>query len=528
MSNQSSGSIVKHVITFAYIAALFFAAKYFFFSKSPSTQETMSVSSADFFAAPSDNAWQHIRPLNTHIENASHKPLGLPALTDVETKWGMLQFSSHGAVLERVGFKGGMFGLMQTMYTVFPTNVEEDEACFLIALDHDVPYDFTLVKNEQTDDATELVYEATTESGLLRKRFDVNNNFHKIDVTVTFIPKTTSATSGATRLRLLFPNPVMPSLTDADTVSLVSIMDGTNSVEKNTLTQVKVDRGFITPSLIGLENRYFLHALVSDAEKFAQRAYIKKHSVTKSSVILESAPVTQETSWHMQFYMGPKQVDALTGVSAHLDNIMDYKNSMSILAPVSYWLLRGLNWLYFYVHNYGLAIILLTLLIKLIFFPLVRKTKKQEKTQKEFQRKLAYVQSRYKNDPDALNRERAELIRQHGLGGMGMQIIPMLFQIPIMITLSRVLSNSVELYRAPMLWISDLSARDPYYVLPIILAIGMTIQAFRMEPSQRTTFLVVACVATAIAVNVAAGLALYMALTTILGLLQTEYEKRSA
>jgi len=123
--------------------------------------------------------------------------------------------------------------------------------------------------------------------------------------------------------------------------------------------------------------------------------------------------------------------------------------------------------LYDLVHNYGIAIILVTLLIKLLMAPFTFRSEQGMKERAEFQRKMKYLQEKFKHDKQALASAQAELLRKNGLSGLG-SCLPNLLQLPFFIVLGSVISNSIELYKAPFLWINDLSAPDPYYILPLV------------------------------------------------------------
>ena len=114
--------------------------------------------------------------------------------------------------------------------------------------------------------------------------------------------------------------------------------------------------------------------------------------------------------------MGPKTESAIAQVDPRLEGAIEYSGW---LAPLSRLLLYLLKFLHSYVHNYGLAIVLLTIAIKLMLNPFSFKGKHARKKQEEYQRKLAYIQQKYKNEPELLARERADLIRKHGMPGLG-------------------------------------------------------------------------------------------------------------
>jgi YidC/Oxa1 family membrane protein insertase len=175
------------------------------------------------------------------------------------------------------------------------------------------------------------------------------------------------------------------------------------------------------------------------------------------------------------------------------------------------------------VHNYGIAIILLTLLLKLILLPLTLRGDAKLKQQQELAHKLSYAKQHYANDPERLAREQASLIRKYGFPGAG--CLPLLLQIPIFIAIRGVLSNAVELYQAPFLWIPDLSVRDPYYILPLVLVIAMFVQAAYAEKSQKPTIIAMGLVFGAVMAQFAAGLVLYFVMHSALTVLQTRIMK---
>jgi YidC/Oxa1 family membrane protein insertase len=162
-------------------------------------------------------------------------------------------------------------------------------------------------------------------------------------------------------------------------------------------------------------------------------------------------------------------------------------------------------------------------LIKLVLLPFSLKGEQSMKKQREFQKKIAYLQQKHKANPELLNEERNELMRKQGVGGMIGGCLPILLQIPIFFALNKVLSSSFELYQAPMLWIPDLSATDPYYILPVLVAIVMVLNAIISSDSQQMiTGLVMALVFGAISASFSAGLALYLGTSVLAGIIQTK------
>ncbi|MDP3889157.1 MAG: YidC/Oxa1 family insertase periplasmic-domain containing protein, partial [bacterium] len=441
--------------------------------------------------------------------------------SEVNTSWGQLVFSTEGASLESIGFKSDIDGKTELLRTIFPVaDTERESRCFLIGLQEKTPYFYDLIKREDTDNQTTLVYEANNDLGTLRKTFVVDQHKHVIDLIVEIDPK--QEVSGIIEPRIFYPSPIVPNIINQDVISGI-VIDKQESFEKIARSKIDVQRGWFEPSLFGTDDRYFVHTMINDQDNFVQRAYYKLSGLSTLFSILEGPEVTQKTNWKVSFYFGPKEVESLVAVDPRLEKTLGF---YGFLAPVSKLLLKILKWLYGYLHNYGFAIIALTILIKLLLLPFTwrseRNMKQSAKQRAEFQKKLSYLQQRYKDDPDQLSRERAELIRKDGIPGLGAGCLPvLLIQMPIFLALNGILSSAIELYRAPMLWISDLSSPDPYFVLPILVGLAMLGQAMTVEASQRMTMIVMALVFGAVTAYLSAGLALYIVVSTALGVLQT-------
>jgi YidC/Oxa1 family membrane protein insertase len=209
-------------------------------------------------------------------------------------------------------------------------------------------------------------------------------------------------------------------------------------------------------------------------------------------------------------------------VDPRLSSSLDY----GWLSPLVKILLAMLKFLYGYLNNYGWAIVVLTLIIRLLMLPLTLKGAKAMEKQKEFQRKMQYVEQKYKHDTEALNRERMELTSKYGVSNM-LGCLPQLAQLPILLGLNRLLSTSVELYQAPFMgWITDLSARDPYYILPLLAGAGLLIQVVADSDARRgITMLLFAALLVAVTAHLSAGLTLYLCANTWFAIGQTYLQK---
>ena len=177
-------------------------------------------------------------------------------------------------------------------------------------------------------------------------------------------------------------------------------------------------------------------------------------------------------------YVGPQEQDELARLAKGLDLVVDYGIFTVIAAPL-FWLLK---WLHGLVHNWGWAIVLLTIIIKSAFYPLNHASARSMAKMKVIAPKLKALQEQYANDKQQLQVKMMEMYKQEKINPLG-GCLPILVQIPVFIALYWVLLSAVELRNAPwILWIKDLSAPDPYFVLPVIYAITAYLQV-RLSPT---------------------------------------------
>ena len=186
---------------------------------------------------------------------------------------------------------------------------------------------------------------------------------------------------------------------------------------------------------------------------------------------------------NLQFnaYIGPKDHEVLKSINPELTEAIEF-GFFSFLSTPFY---KVLLWINNYVGNWGWAIILFTLLVKLILFPLSYKGMMSMQKLKDLAPKMKEIKEKYKGDPAKMNAQMMEMYKKHGANPMG-GCLPLILQIPVFFALYRVLLNAVELQGAPwILWIEDLSRMDPYFVLPVLMGISMWFQQ-HITPSNFT------------------------------------------
>lgn len=227
-------------------------------------------------------------------------------------------------------------------------------------------------------------------------------------------------------------------------------------------------------------------------------------------------------------YAGPKEFDRLKALGHGLEHIVDF-GFFSILARPLFWILK---FFYGLVHNYGIAIIILTAIVRIPFIPLVNKGQKSMKKLQDIQPRMAEIREKYKKDPQKMQQELMELYKKHKVNPMG-GCLPIVLQIPVFFALYKVLLIAIELRGAPFaLWIDDLSLKDPYYVLPIIMGVTMVIQQkmtpSTMDPRQQKIMMLMPVFFTFLFLNFPSGLVLYWLANNVLSIAQQFYVNQKA
>ncbi len=246
-------------------------------------------------------------------------------------------------------------------------------------------------------------------------------------------------------------------------------------------------------------------------------------------IVYQSAQVAPGTSATAagQVYLGPKDVGELRKVDPTLEQVIHLGFFHWIAMP----LLLALRWLHGLVGNYGVAIIALTILVKLIFWPLTAKQIKSSKAMAKIQPEMTRLREKYKDDKEALNREMMQLFKTHNVNPL-MGCLPLVVQIPVFFALYQVLSQSIELRHAPFMgWIQDLSAMDPFYVTPILMGVTMFITQKMtptpgMDPTQQKIMLLMPAMMSVFFLWMPSGLVLYWLVTNILQIGQQAYANR--
>jgi YidC/Oxa1 family membrane protein insertase len=226
------------------------------------------------------------------------------------------------------------------------------------------------------------------------------------------------------------------------------------------------------------------------------------------------------TTFSAQLFAGPKVQPMMEQIATGLELTVDYSVLTFVGKPI-YWLL---NKIYSVVGNWGIAIIGVTLCIKLLFFPLSQASFKSMAKMRKIQPRLKELQERFADDRQRFNTEMMAMYKKEKVNPLG-GCLPILVQIPVFMALYWVLSETVEFRQAPfMLWIQDLSIQDPFYVLPVIMGISMKIQQglnpAPIDPIQAKVMKMFPIVFTVFFLFFPAGLVLYWVINNTLSIIQ--------
>jgi YidC/Oxa1 family membrane protein insertase len=276
---------------------------------------------------------------------------------------------------------------------------------------------------------------------------------------------------------------------------------------------------------LALQDKYFMSVFIPENTN-SLFSKLENERVVSAGI---SLPVGSGEQVHKtRLYAGPKQYDVLKSFEIGLEDTIDFGwfiyGSWGIVKAVAKPLFSILRFIYDYTHNYGLAIILLTLGIKLLFVPLQYKSYKSMQGMQTIQPKVLALQEKFKDNKEKLNQELMKLYKEHKVNPVG-GCLPIVLQMPVFVALFNILYMTIDLRQAPfMLWITDLSAQDPYYVLPVLMGVSMVIQQkimpTTMDPTQAKMMMILPVGLTFLFVTFPAGLVLYWVTNNVLTITQ--------
>jgi YidC/Oxa1 family membrane protein insertase len=309
-------------------------------------------------------------------------------------------------------------------------------------------------------------------------------------------------------------------------VGVAALVDGKTTLEKIDSIKGELQHtGTIT--WFGHEDKYFTASLISGSQGIitTKRTSAPKEfgDLVNTVLLVKEKPESR----NFTLYAGPKRLDLLSTFGKGLDKLVDY-GWFGILAKPMFWLL---TFFFSLTRNYGIAIILLTIVVRaLLFYPSLKSAMAMEEM-KALQPQLTALREKYKKDPQKMNQEMMRLYKEHKVNPMG-GCLPMLLQLPFFVALYNVLNVSIELRQASFLppWIKDLSVYDPYYVLPVLMGVSMIftmkMTSTTMDPQQAKMMMFMNIAFIFLFAWLPAGLLLYITLSNVLSIVQQLYVRK--
>lgn len=285
-----------------------------------------------------------------------------------------------------------------------------------------------------------------------------------------------------------------------------------------------ISHKFDSASVVAIGNHYFTAGIVDKSEitpdilvsSSAAQDHVFATLNYKLPTQKEKVEITQIG------YIGPKSLKLLQDADKEFEILINY----GMFASIARVLLGIMKWFYSILGNWGFSIVCLTLLVRLFVLPFNMASYKSMKKMQKIQPLLQTIRERYKDDPQAMNKETMSLMKEQKVNPLG-GCLPMLLQMPIFFALYQVFGQSIELYQAPFIfWIKDLSLKDPFYVLPVLMMIAMFLQQkltpTTMDPAQAKIMQWLPLVFGMMMVALPSGLTLYIFISTIFGVVQQQ------
>ncbi len=304
------------------------------------------------------------------------------------------------------------------------------------------------------------------------------------------------------------------------------VLKDLNSSEINALSDEDKEDRLVQGGWVAMLKHYFISAWVPSKEE-TNTYYTRYNKSNDNYIIGVKSPVKEVNagasgSFESQLYIGPTDQASLAEISPGLDLTVDYGIFAFVSKPI-FWVMSFIN--RHIVSNWGWTIILLTMFIKLIFFYPSAVSYRSMAKMKKLGPKIKEIGAKYKNDPQAKQKETMAFYRKEKINPLG-GCLPMLIQMPVFMGLYWVLQESVELRQAPwVLWYKDLSIKDPFFILPLIMGASMFIQQKLnppavQDPMQQKIFTYLPVIFTVMFLFFPAGLVLYWVVNNILSIFQ--------
>ncbi|TKB12217.1 membrane protein insertase YidC [Desulforhopalus sp. IMCC35007] len=397
--------------------------------------------------------------------------------------------------------------------------------------------DVSSVKLTKDQANAQLVLTADAGNGLTVVRtYTFNNDTYLLDLGVKVINASGAILQGVPQISL-----VNKRFEISESPAKRFLFAGPAAYISGQLNEVKASEFEEGPKVLqgaidwaGYGSNYFLCAVVPMDGNGASFTMSGNDELARTQLAgnLDTIQAGTEKEYAYHVFFGPKKLKMLKNIGYNLDSSVNF-GWFDVIAKPALWLLNTFN---SFFHNYGIAIILVTVLFKAAFWPISQKGMKSMKNMQKLQPKMVKLKEKYKNDPTKMNQEVMNLYKTYKVNPLG-GCLPMVLQIPVFFALYKVLLQSIELRHAPfMLWITDLSAPDRLYmgfdlpylgglpVLTLLMGASMFFQQklspTTADPTQAKIMMFLPVIFTFMFLNFASGLVLYWFVNNLLSILQ--------
>lgn len=497
------------------------------------------------------------------IQKVAVKKEGQPKDVRVETENYIAVFSTKGAALKSFQLKKYQKECTKCFSDIWPViknfvmgkkqqpKTKTNALIELVALQENMPYPLALTFPEsQTEMTADSVYDAdavsldmtkdknqqrlvfsrTFSDGMkVEKVFTFNPDNYSIELDVTLFNLTNVPITQTPYLNwyeYVDPNAAVDRYSKEGPVAYVA-----NSIERKRSMDISSEET-IGPDVSwgGFTRKYFMAVMIPQNPSLTS-IKMSRDSNNMVSVNIKGdkniIPPAQSGSFKYNLFIGPKDYSMLKKMGLSLEEAIEFESFIPGLKWLSIGLLMFIQFLHKFFSNYGVAIIMLTILIKIIFWPLGNISYKSMKEMQKIQPKITALREKYKNDQAKLGQETMALYKAHKVNPFG-GCLPILIQIPVFIGLYNTLLYAIELRHSPLFWwIQDLSAKDPFYITPIVMGATQFIQQKMTptmgDPMQAKIMLFMPVVFTFIFLNFPSGLVIYWLLNNIISIGQQVY-----
>jgi len=488
-------------------------------------------------AAPAESAPAPAPPPLAAAPSAPAAPVSGPEETVVlETPEFKATFTSLGGAVKSFELKGRKFerDLKEGSVPMDLVRVTEGEPFPLaLAASRDLGGGGRLVEDPEAranmrvvaKDARSVTFEGPVGNALARKHFFLGEAPYELGLDL----KVTAPGKG--ELYILYPGYQAPTaskpglLSGGEVVETVTPLCRANGRTERFKAKEAREPVAGTAAWVGLDEHYFLTALLPTPDTGSCLFWRGPGAGEQGAALV--LPVERQLDMSFKIFQGPKQLDLLRAEGRDLESAVDYGTITNLFSFFARVLLLVMRVLESVVKNWGVAIILLTFVVKALLYPLTAKSMQSMNEMRKLQPEIEKLKVKFGSDKEKLNMEVMKLYQQHKVNPLG-GCLPMIIQMPIWFALYATLQTSVELYHEPFLWLHDLTRYDPYFILPITMGVSsFLMQKISPQPADnaqaKMLLYFMPIFFTFIMLKLPSGLTLYILVNNLLSIAQQQW-----